>query len=118
MLKKLWNDEAGAIVAAELILVVTIMVCGLVVGLTAVRDAVVTELADVGAAIGSLNQSYSFSGVDGHHAACTGSFFTDGLDTCDDTCAQPAGANSRCVVICATPAAHEGGTPFTGVATN
>ena len=109
MLKKLWNDESGVIISAELILVLTILFCGLVVGLTTLRDAVVTELADVGASIASLNQSYSFGGVQGHHGTCTGSLFNDGLDTCDDVCSQPGGANSRCVTICTGGAAHEGG---------
>ncbi len=107
MIQKLWNDETGAVLSAEIILVLTILICGLVIGWTAVRDAITTELADVGQAVGSLNQSYSFSGVTGHHATCVGSRFADALDTCDDQCAQPQQANSRCVLICSIPAAHE-----------
>ena len=36
----LLNDEAGFIISAELVLVITIGVLAMVVGLTAVRDAV------------------------------------------------------------------------------
>ena len=37
-LSKLANDELGFIISAELVLVMTIAVLGMVVGLTAVRD--------------------------------------------------------------------------------
>jgi Flp pilus assembly pilin Flp len=99
MLKNLWNDEAGALIAAEFILVATILVIGLVTGLTSVRDAVITELADVGAAIGSINQSYSYGGSTAHCAAAAGSTFDDQTDFCDGAVAQD-GCNSRCVTIC------------------
>ena len=56
MMKNLWNDEAGFIVSAELVLVATILVIGMITGLTSVRDAVITELADVGGAIGAVNR--------------------------------------------------------------
>ena len=89
MLKQLWNDEAGFIVSAELVLVATILVIGLIVGLSEVQHAVVAELNDVGDAIGKVNQSYSFSGFhkfDGCrqlHAFTAGSAFVDHMDECD-----------------------------------
>ena len=58
----LYRDEAGFIVSAELVLIATILVIGLVVGLSAVSAGVNTELQDVGSAFGSVNQGYSFSG--------------------------------------------------------
>jgi hypothetical protein len=82
MIQQLWTDEAGVVVSAELVLVLTILVLGVLVGLTSVRDQVVQELADVGAAIARLNQSYSFSGVSGHHGSTAGSVFADQLDSC------------------------------------
>ena len=89
MLKKLWMDEGGALISAELALVATILVIGVVVGLSAVQDAVNTELADVGAAIANLDQSYSTGGATGHHASVAGSSFADSTDACDsDDCAQ------------------------------
>ena len=55
-----------------------------------VRDALVGELGDISEAIGALNQSYNFRGIDaeqivcnGHHAQCSGSGFNDELDDCD-----------------------------------
>ncbi|MCA9227984.1 MAG: hypothetical protein KDA47_20325 [Planctomycetales bacterium] len=102
MLKKLWNDEAGAIISAEVVLVATILVIGMVVGLKSVRDAVVTELADVAQAIANVSQSFSYSGIDGHSAGSSGSFFQDALDFCDtgdDT--DTAETNSKCVNVAA-----------------
>ena len=58
-LKKIWNDERGFVNSAELILIATLAVLGLIVGLATFRDAVTQELADTGAAIGNVNQSYS-----------------------------------------------------------
>ena len=62
MLKKLWLDEGGAIISAELVLVMVIVVIGMIVGLVALRDAVVTELADVATALGSLNMTFAIAG--------------------------------------------------------
>ena len=56
---KIWNDDAGFIISIELILISTIVVIGLITGLAAVRNAIVSELSDVAGAISSLNQSYS-----------------------------------------------------------
>lgn len=98
MLKKLWNDEAGFIISAELVLVLTIAVLGTIVGLSHVVMAVNQELNDVAQAIGSLNQSFSFTGFKccpcqsgGLSAATAGSRFLDTTDTCDNgTCTDVA----------------------------
>jgi len=99
MWKRLWNEEVGAIVSAEIMLVATILVIGAIVGLKSVRDSVVTELADVAQALGNVNQSYSYSGTSGHHAFTAGAAFTDNADFCDNGTATDSG-NSKCVVIC------------------
>lgn len=65
MLKNLWNDEAGVIISAELVLVLTICVLGVIVGLSSVVVAVNTELVDFAHAIGSLNQSFCVPGFTG-----------------------------------------------------
>ena len=81
--QRLWDDDAGFIISIELILIATIAVLGLIAGLTAVRDAVVSELSDVAGAIQDLNQSYSFMGVVGHAASTAGSDYADQPDFCD-----------------------------------
>lgn len=106
-LKSLVRDETGFIVSAELILVATLLVIGLVVGMSQVQHAVATELNDVGHALGALNQSYYFSGFSarkfqgggalGLKSATPGSSFHDFPDACDLGCAITcAGASPEC----------------------
>jgi len=59
---QLFRDDAGFIVSAELVLIATILVIGLVVGLSEVSHGVNNELNDVGDAFGSVNQSFRYSG--------------------------------------------------------
>jgi len=83
LLHKLWNDEAGFVVSAELVLVATLLVIGMVVGLTSLRNQVVQELTDVGAAIGMISQGYSYNGVEKLGVADTdASGWDDKLDFC------------------------------------
>ena len=102
MLKKLWNDEVGLIISAELTLVLTIGVLAMVVGLSEVAVAVNTELNDISNAIGALDQSYSYTGFQAFgnwkcKSSVAGSRFTDGHDDCDDntTCDLVGGAPSQ-----------------------
>lgn len=79
----LYNDEAGFIVSAELVLVSTILVLGLVVGLSEVSININNELEDVGSAFGAVNQSFAYAGACGHKGHVTGSTFCDETDVCD-----------------------------------
>lgn len=94
------NDECGFIVSAELVLVATITVIGLVVGLSEIQHALNAELNDVADAIGSLNQSYftsGFSAKKGYHqvkSMVSGSSFKDHTDDCD---------NNQCEISCDSP---------------
>ena len=108
MLCKLWNDEAGFIVSAELVLVATILVIGMIVGLSEVQHAVVQELNDVGDAIGELNQTYGYTGLAARKTVggtiksfTVGSRFNDFGDECD---------NNQCDLAC-QPAVPEGPKP-------
>jgi hypothetical protein len=115
MAQSLWRDESGFIVSAELVLIATILVIGLIVGMSEVQHAVVAELNDVADAIGSANQSYSYSGFTkrdgwgggwgrggwgwggGVHAYTAGSFFVDVQDECD---------LNQCMLACNPPVAE------------
>lgn len=108
MLTKLWHDEAGAIVSAELVLIATILVIAMVTGLSSLRDAVVTELADVGAAIAAQDQSYTIGRIEAHSAAIAASIFLDESDFCDDGFSSVA---TRCMTI-------NGGSTVTSVSGN
>ena len=100
MLRTLLNDEAGFIVSAELVLIATIVVIGLIVGLSQVQHAVVEELNDVAHAIGSLNQSYKYTGFSAEKrvgqgrsrtkSITFGSTYKDNADSCDSNCDQIA----------------------------
>lgn len=62
LLTALYRDDAGFVASAELVLVATIVVIGLIVGLCEVSTSVNHELKDCGSAFGAFNQSYSFGG--------------------------------------------------------
>lgn len=62
LMSKLWQDEAGVIVSTEIILVLMILVFGAIAGMVALRDQVNQELGDTGLMIGSLSQTYAFTG--------------------------------------------------------
>jgi len=98
MMKKLWNDDAGFVVSAELILIATIAVLGLLVGLASVRDGVTSELSDVAGAFQDANQSYSVDGVIGHNANSAGFDFIDDTDECDDN-DQIDGVADNCITF-------------------
>ena len=83
LLYALYHDEAGFIVSAELILVSTIVVLGSIVGLSEIAHGVNQELEDVGSAIGSVNQTYKYTGFTGAKGRQVGSRFYDFADECD-----------------------------------
>ncbi len=90
---KLFNDEAGFVVSAELVLVLTIAVLGMVVGLTAVRDSISQELIDLSDSFGAINQTFNVGGISkaknsgvaaaSFHARVGGFGFNDNADDCD-----------------------------------
>ncbi len=88
-LHALYKDEAGFVISAELVLVMTIAVLAMVVGLTAVRDAVTMELNDLSHAFGTVSQSYSVTGLRKDknggkpHSFISGFGFNDHADECD-----------------------------------
>ena len=108
MVKNFLNDENGAIVSIELILIITIAVLALIVGWSEVAVAVNTELNDISNAVGSLDQSFAYTGFKGQAAADTktksvynGSRWDDTQDDCD--------GNTTCQMVCGTPAAASAG---------
>ena len=84
LINTLWNDENGFVVSAELVLITTIAVLGLVVGLSEVSHSINNELEDVASAFGSLNQSYKANGLKSCRKGYkSGSGFSDDADLCD-----------------------------------
>lgn len=106
----LLRDDRGFVVSAELVLVATIVVIGLITGLVTVRDQVIQELADVADAISEVDQSYSYSGVTAHAASTAGSIFDDLNDYCEvdgNASDQVAGNEPQCLEINAIVAVPE-----------
>ncbi|NQT40086.1 MAG: hypothetical protein HQ581_21520 [Planctomycetes bacterium] len=58
LLNRMWREDEG-VLTFEWILIITVLVIGIVGGLSAVRDAVVSELGDLSHAITEVDQSYS-----------------------------------------------------------
>ena len=102
ILTALYQDEAGFIVSAELVLISTITVIGMIVGLAEVANGVNEELEDVGSAIGQVNQGYYVNGSSGHKAYVEGSRFYDVPDYCD----------GQFDIYCNSPVRGEGGGDY------
>ena len=101
MLKTLWNDESGVILSAEIVLVGTILVLGMIVGLVELQCTVIGELSDLSSAFGNLDQSYQISGFasskggNQFKARTFGARYTDRPDTCD--------CDNNLVIVCTDP---------------
>ncbi|MCA9050303.1 MAG: hypothetical protein KDA89_16320, partial [Planctomycetaceae bacterium] len=85
---KLWKQEDGVILSAELVLLGTILVLGMIVGLVELQCSVISELSDLGSAIGNMDQSFRTSGMtayksNGIKAATAGTSFRDWPDEGD-----------------------------------
>lgn len=83
LFKQLFNDEAGFIVSAELVLVATISVLSMVVGLAEVAHNVNQELEDVGSAFSSVDQSFEYEVAHGHRGCTKKSCFHDESEYCE-----------------------------------
>lgn len=88
------NRQGGFIISLELVFLATIIVAAVAIGATSLGAKLVGEMSDVGTAVGSLNQSYTFTGLavghpaDPNHpidiATVSGSTYGDTLDFCDN----------------------------------
>jgi len=58
ILKLLWSDQRGAILSGEYVLIATILGLGVIVGLAAVRNALVTELCDMAEGISASDHPH------------------------------------------------------------
>ena len=89
MLRTLFNDETGAVVSAELILIITITFCAAATGWAAIASGVVHELNYISDMIGVVDQSYNVtahatsSDSTKNHGECAPFGFNDRDDDCD-----------------------------------
>ena len=85
MLLKLWNDERGSgLLTAEWLFLFAILALGIISGIVAVRQALISELVESAQAVLAINQSYSFSGQSNCEAITAGSSGVD-VDLTDTT---------------------------------
>lgn len=83
------NDDTGFIVSAELVIIATLAVLGMIVGFSQIQNAVVSEMSDVAHGLGALNQSYYYSGFHARKwggwtkSRTFGSAYYDLADACD-----------------------------------
>lgn len=129
LLKALRQDEHGVILSTEIVIIGSLLVIGLITGLTCLQTSVNGELQDLGCAVGSLDQSYSFPGYNksGNFGRCcaytAGSAFYDSTP-CDDRCGDILGCEGTCIVpvstcgtcdtVCNSPVVEECG-PVCGI---
>jgi len=95
MLKMRKKRQGGFVVGTELIFLLSCVLCVAVIAWGSFGAKVVAEWGDIGAAVGSLNQSYTLTGMQvfhpNHHAntpvaSWSGSSYTDSQDFCDQGC--------------------------------
>ncbi|MFN0195418.1 MAG: hypothetical protein ACKVT0_01630 [Planctomycetaceae bacterium] len=84
LLRKLWHDDLGVIISAELVMVATILVLGLITGLTCLQGAIVDEYRDLAGAFRALDQSYYIRGMRGCFSSCGRSSRTFGSSFSDN----------------------------------
>jgi Flp pilus assembly pilin Flp len=73
VMRKFWEDDRGVLEAIEFLLTATILVLGLVVGFTALRNAITTEFEELANAILALSQGFSVGGLSGCCSSVDGS---------------------------------------------
>jgi len=62
LLKALRQDEYGVILSAEIVIVGTLLVLGVMTGMVCLQKSVNGELGDLAKAVDSIDQTYSYSG--------------------------------------------------------
>jgi Flp pilus assembly pilin Flp len=85
MLRRLWNDDSGVgLLSAEWLFLFAILVLGIITGLVAVRQALISELTESAQSLLAINQSFSFSGQSNCEAFTGGSSGSDTTNTINE----------------------------------
>lgn len=62
LFRRLWADDRGAVISTELVLVIGILIFGIIPGLVALRNSVISALATIGNTLTNLVPSFTYSG--------------------------------------------------------
>ena len=84
LMKKLWQDDDGALIATEFLFIAVILVIGLVVGLVYVRNAVTAKLSELAQAVLFLDVSYQFPSINGNNVGMTSLAQSSGSNVFDN----------------------------------
>ena len=63
LMSKVWNDDQGAIISVEMILVIAIAVLGIIPGLVALRNTTIASLTTLGNTLMALQTGFSFAPI-------------------------------------------------------
>jgi hypothetical protein len=77
LLRRLWADDLGGLIATEWVFAATILVLGVVPGMKAVQSMIDSKLGHVAEGVGSINQSFYLGGSSGTSARSAGSQFAN-----------------------------------------
>lgn len=59
---RLWDDDQGAVISTELVLVLGILIFGIIPGLVALRNSVIASLTTIGNFLDRITPSFTYSG--------------------------------------------------------
>lgn len=105
ILTSLLNDERGALLTIELILIATIIGIGSIVGLAAFRDSVSQEFGDVSAGLASIDHGYTFNDLEKNESIDnlrfaffhSGSNYVDESNFCEPATLDPVNDSPMCM---------------------
>lgn len=81
ILKQIWNDDGGALLATEWVFLCTLLVVGAVAGMKAVQSAVNAQLEEVSGAIQSVEPGYYVPGQRSAESRTAGSVWEPARET-------------------------------------
>ena len=73
VLQTFWLDQAGVLVSAEMVIVVTLCILAMLAGISEITVAITAELRSLSRGVEQLNQSYQFYGGRGAFSSVAGS---------------------------------------------
>jgi hypothetical protein len=94
LLRRLWQDDDGSVIATEYLILGAIVALGSVSGLAAMRDATVSEMEEHANAVRAVRQTYQYSGQQSPLASRAGSAAVD-----SGTCRVAPGATASATAV-------------------
>jgi len=62
-MSKFWQDDEGAVISVELILVIAILIFGIIPGLVALRNSVIAAFVNIGNALSAVAINVNVNGI-------------------------------------------------------